>query len=137
MEQKKRRPRTLGDRVLVRIKDDIVDNQYQFNDGAWEKRTASGLVAERITQEQYDNLKMGTCEGYVVQIGPDAYKGLGSGNPWVTLGQLVTINKWSGRDIVVGDGATYRLISDQDAMVEWQGESLPVDEIPDHLKIEE
>lgn len=133
--KKIRKPRTLGDRVLVRIKKDLVDSQYKFRDGMWEKYTPSGFVEERITEDQYESLKMGTCEGHVVQIGPDAYKGLGSGNPWVKLGQLITINKWSGRDVVVNDGETYRLISDQDAMVEWRDEEIV--DIPDHLKMTE
>lgn len=120
-----RKPRTLGDRVLVRVKKEIVDNQYRFNRGFWEKVSDSGILLERLTQEQYENLQLGTCEAYVVQLGPQAYKGIGDGEPWVKVGQLITINKWSGVAIgETGDGEIYRLINDEDAMVEWEGEGL-------------
>lgn len=131
-----RKPRTLGDRILVRVKKDIIDEKYKFNEktGTYDELSESGLVLSRLTQAEIENLQLGTQEAYVVQIGPNAYKNIGDGHKWVEEGQLIMINRWSGVPLPnIGDGEIYRLINDEDAMVEYVGEAT---ELPDYIKSE-
>lgn len=131
-----RKPRTLGDRVLVRVKKDIIDEKYKYNSlsGYYEEVSESGLVIDKLSQDQLENLRLATVEAYVVQLGPDAYKMLGSGEKWIEVGQLITINRWSGVALPdIGDEEIYRLINGEDAMVEWVDEDV---EVPDYIKQE-
>lgn len=122
---KLRKPRILGDRILVKVKKDLIDKDYQFNSktGKYDEVSETGFVIQSLTKDQIENLKLGTQEARVVQIGKDAYKSLGSGDNWVEIGDLVTICRWSGEALPdIGDGEIYRVISDHDVYVHWEDE---------------
>lgn len=122
-----RKPRILGDRILVRIKKDDIDNKYRFNSktGKYEELSESGFVIASHTKEHIENLRLGTQEAYVVQVGRNAYKCIGDGHDWVKPGELITMNRWSGEALPdIGDGEIYRIVQDSDLFVAWEGEEL-------------
>lgn len=124
-----RKPRIVGDRVLVRIKKDTVDRNYRLNSntGKYEEVSESGFVISTLSKDDVENLRLGTQEAHVVQIGEDAFIGLGSGHNRANLGDLVSVVRWSGEILPdIGDGEIYRIISDEDILVVWEGENIDV-----------
>lgn len=100
-----RSPRPCGDRVLVKIISE-------------EKVSSGGIVlgAVRKTDSQ---------EAYVVRLGSDAFKGLGSGLPWCKEGDKVRISKYSGDDLSdIEEGHLYRVIHDEDIFFVYEGENM-------------
>ena len=72
-----------------------------------------------------DQEQLAMQEAYIVSLGYDAFKGLGSGLPWCEVGDLVLISKYSGEDRRdLDDGEIYRVISDEDIFGVFVGESL-------------
>lgn len=105
----KRKLKPCGDRVLVKLK-------------PTEKVTGGGIVLleESTKRDQY-----ATQEAYVVDLGPDAFRGLGSGQPWCKVGDLVKISKYSGDDdTTIEDDVIYRIISDENIFGVYEGEGL-------------
>lgn len=124
---KLRKPRILGDRILLRIKKDAVDQNYKFNPrtGKYEELSAGGFVIKTLSKDEMENLHSGTQEAYVIQVGRNAYKAVGDGHAWVKEGDLVTICRWSGELLPdIGDGELYRIVQDSDLYVAWEGEEL-------------
>lgn len=122
-----RRPHIVGDRVLIRIEKSLVDDKYVLNTntGKYEEVTASGFIARTLDKSEIENLRLGTQEGYVIQVGPDAFLGLGSGHMRAKVNDLVSVVRWSGEVLPdIGDGHIYRIISDEDILVVWEGEEL-------------
>ncbi len=124
-----RKPHIVGDRILVRIKKSDIDDRYIFNGrtGKYEEVTSSGFIAKTLDKAEVENLRLGTQEAYVSQIGTDAFIGLGSGYRRAEVGDLVSIVRWSGEILPdIGDDHIYRIISDEDILVVWEGEELDV-----------
>lgn len=122
-----RKPRIVGDRLLVKVKKDDIDNKYQYNKDSrmYEEIGKAGFVVARFTEKEVENMRLGTQEAHVTQIGPCAFLGLGDGNPRAALGDLVTIVRWSGEVLPdLGDGEIYKIISDEDVLLVWEGEGL-------------
>ncbi len=105
----KRHLKPCGDRVLVRLK--------PFNDVS-----EGGII---LAVQTKDAERYAMQEAYVVELGYDAFKGLGSGEPWCKVGDLVLIAKYSGEDRGdIEDGEIYRLISDENVYGVFTGEGL-------------
>jgi len=122
-----RKPRILGDRILVKVKKDIVDEKFAFNPltRTYDEKSDSGVVIKCYNRQEIDNLRLGTQEAYVMQVGRNAYKSIGDGHAWVKVGDLVTMNRWSGEVLPdIGDGEIYRIVQDEDLFVAWEGEEL-------------
>lgn len=122
-----RKPRIVGDRVLVRIKTDVVDKKIRFNEavGKFEEISDAGFVIKQYSKQEAENLQLSTQEAYVVQVGDDAFIGLGRGKDRAKVGDLVSMVRWSGEVLPdIGDNHTYRIISDEDILVVWEGEEL-------------
>ena len=101
--------RPTGDRVLVKLKEA-------------EKKSAGGIILtnDTVTRQQY-----ATQEAYVVDIGPSAFIGLGNGEPWCKIGDLVKILKYSGEDDeTLEEGFVYKVISDENIIGVFEGEGL-------------
>ena len=91
----------LGHRVLLKMHEVkkaeqvsrggiILDTEYKINEEDSEKAT-------------------------VVQIGPTAFKEIGDGQPWVKVGDVVTIQRYSGKQITRGT-EVYRVVNDEDLL---------------------
>lgn len=100
-----------GDRVLVRLKPTDLYSK-------------GGILLD-ANQNSADARKHATQEAYIVELGVDAYKGLGSGKPWCKPGDLVLISKYSGEDRHdIEDDQIYRVISDEDVYGVFVGEGV-------------
>lgn len=102
--------RPCGDRVLVKLKNP-------------EEKSTGGIVL--VTAINKDMERHASCEAYILRLGHDSFKMLGSGEPWCKVGDLVLIRKYSGEnreDLI--DGELCRLISDEDILGVFEGEGL-------------
>lgn len=89
----------LGHRVLLKMH--IVKEEERVSTG--------GIILTTETKIQQEESEMGT----VVDIGPTAFHGLGDGKPWVKVGDVVTIQRYAGKQLRRGEDI-YRVINDED-----------------------
>lgn len=78
-----------------------------------EERSEAGIIlstGKDLKRQQY-----GVEEGYVVQLGMNAFKGFDGGEPWCAVGDLVGIVQYSGVHYEEGDDV-YRVVNDVDVM---------------------
>lgn len=59
-----------------------------------ETTTKSGLIV--VTEDKKESLQVAGQYGYVVALGPNAYKDFSDGTPWCKVGDLVYLTKYSG-----------------------------------------
>jgi co-chaperonin GroES (HSP10) len=105
----KRKIKVCGDRVLVKLK-------------PVEQMSSGGII---MTNDYVERSQYATQEAYVVGIGESAWLGLGTGNAWCKVGDLVKILKYSGEDdTTIEDNAVYKVISDENILCVFEGEGL-------------
>lgn len=120
-----RKPKIVGDRVLVRVKREAASSKYIKKDGVYYETTDSGLIKRVLSNDEVAREERASEEAYVIQVGVDAFVGLGSGEPRAKAGDLVSIVRYSGEFLPdIGDNELYRVISDSDILVVWEGEEL-------------
>ncbi len=76
-----------------------------------EQKSAGGIILSNEMQIKEEDSEKAT----VVQIGPTAFKELGDGEAWVKVGDIVTIQRYSGKQITRGSDV-YRVINDEDLL---------------------
>ena len=107
----KRKVRAIGFRVLVKLKK------------IEETLTPGGVIVR--SEVQIGKEKRATQEAYVVEVGPQAFKDFGDGEPWCKEGDCVLIAKYSGDDMMdVEDDEVYRVINDRDIAAVFEGEEM-------------
>lgn len=107
----KRKVKAVGFRVVVKLKK------------IEEKLTPGGVIVR--AESQMHKEKRATQEAYVVEVGPQAFKDFGDGEPWCKKGDCVLIAKYSGDDLLdVEDDEVYRVINDRDIEAVFENEEL-------------
>jgi co-chaperonin GroES (HSP10) len=107
----------LGHRVLVKIVD------LEDRDPAFKSAKAAGIVLAHT--EEKDRRRAGSDRGYVVEVGPDAFKGfylnsngtLDGFKPWVKAGDFIAFAKYGG--MVLSDPNSddkYVVMNDEDVV---------------------
>ena len=91
--------------VLVKLEEAIeVDEVYR-------KAKAAGIHIELDKREQ-KAVEYGT----VVAVGPTAYLDYGRDSSILKVGDKVSLNRYSGKEITDTDGTKYVLVNDQDIL---------------------
>ncbi len=120
-----RKPKIVGDRILVRVHKTAASKKYVKKDGMYYETTESGLIKRVLSNDEVAREEKSSEEAHVIQVGEDAFIGLGSGGARAKVGDLVSIIRYSGELLPdIGDGELYRVISDSDILVVWEGEEL-------------
>jgi co-chaperonin GroES (HSP10) len=76
-----------------------------------EKVSTGGIILEAKNKIEEENSEIGV----VVQIGLQAWKDVGDGTPWAKVGDLVSIQKYAGKQRKSGLD-TFRIINDEDLL---------------------
>lgn len=104
MTQKIRQVKAPGFRILVRMKP---------TEAKREEVSKGGIVLEMRSKHDLELEQQGMTEGYVIDIGPSAFKE--SKEPWCRVGDCVLIYKHSGTLLdKMGDEFSYRIVQDLD-----------------------
>ena len=105
-----------GYRVLVRMKP--VETKQEVVSGG-------GIILEHKSKRDIELEQQGMTEGYVVDIGPLAFKE--SKIPWCKIGDCVLVYKHSGVLLDnMGDEFTYRMVQDLDIQAIFPNEGVNV-----------
>lgn len=91
--------------VLVKL-DDATEA-----DEAYRRAKALGIHLE-LDKREKDAVEYGT----VVQVGPQAFKDLGGDPDLLSIGDRVSLTRYSGKKIVDTDGTQYQLFNDSDIL---------------------
>lgn len=91
----------LGHRVLLKMHE--IKNEERISTG--------GIIMSTESKIQKEDSEKGT----IIQVGASAFKELGDGTPWVKVGDVVTIQKYSGKQLVRGT-EVFRVINDEDLL---------------------
>lgn len=97
----------LGHRVLLKMKE--VQNK--------EKVSAGGIILATENKIQQEDSEI----GIIVDIGSTAWKNVGDGEPWAKIGDVVTIQRYSGKQLTRGQDI-YRVVNDEDIITLEDGE---------------
>lgn len=80
-------------------------------DDMYRRAKAAGIHLELDKREKHA-VEIGT----VVQVGPTAFKDLGGVPDLLSVGDKVSITRYSGKKIVDTDGTEYQLVNDEDVL---------------------
>ena len=77
----------------------------------YKRAKAAGIHLELDKREQ-KAVEYGT----IVQVGPTAFMDYGGTPDLLAVGDRVTINKYSGKEVTDSDGSKYVIVNDQDIL---------------------
>lgn len=83
-----------------------------------EKISAGGIV---IPDSNHEKNQRDQQKGYVIQIGPNAWKAFDDGQPWAAVGDLVLFSRYGGK-IVRDRDEEFRILEDEDIVAIIDGE---------------
>jgi len=80
-------------------------------DETYRRAKAAGIHLELDKREQ-KAVEYGT----VIQVGPTAFIDYGGSPDLLKIGDRITINKYSGKEVIDSDGTKYVIVNDQDIL---------------------
>ena len=77
-----------------------------------ETKTASGIILAVDEQKERKAVEYGT----VIQVGPTAFVDYGREPNILSIGDYISLNRYSGKTITDSDGTEYVIVNDQDIL---------------------
>ena len=78
-----------------------------------EAKTAGGIIIPETVREKE---QQAATVGWLISVGPTAWKDLDDGTPWAAVGDKISYSRYAGVSMTGTDNESYVLINDNDVL---------------------